>query len=138
MRKVKEMAGSITMWGPMVWQGLHDMSAFYITERHECFMDLLLIIPSVLPCAICRMNARGHMRPFLKILHSRCSVVDYMDVIISLHNEVSLDKYDVDEAVVYPAIPQTLEVLSSSTERLLEMIRNHSRCRKIADISQFT
>ena len=129
IEKAKKMARSISSWGPMVWQGLHDMSAFYVPRNHTYFRDLILTIPYVLPCIICRMNARRHIRPVADELISECTVIQYMNVVISLHNQVSLDKYATDDAIIYPSLPLMWELSPPSTKKLLEIINHHSRCR---------
>lgn len=117
-------------WGPIMWQALHDLSAFYSARTASCLRTLLRhLLPAVLPCAKCRRHVADHLYALRETFARAKTRVAFVDAVIQLHNCASRAIKGPGRAMIYPPLAESraLSGPKASTEELLVLLRNHGR-----------
>jgi len=113
-------------WGPAYWQALHDLSCFYSPDRHTEAIDIIRLLPVVLPCRKCRIHVRQNLISLRSTIDSVRSRTDYVNLVISLHNRVSLQVVEVSDVLLHPFL-QFRRGTESSVSMCLKWVGEMSR-----------
>ena len=127
-QKAKRKASKLSGWGPVFWQGLHDLSALTRLEQNSrrSFTAVLVLLPAILPCINCRNHIRNHITSdeFHLRLFSATTRLDYVNYVIDLHNFVTQSKYSATVCKLYVHID-----VQCCRKIALNYVQDHGRSR---------
>lgn len=123
-KEAERYSGNMDLWGPAVWQALHNISIFFEPQLFENFRYGFLCLAYVLPCVICRLHVKRHILIKRELLHTK---TDFINFVINLHNTVTKSKYDRSIAIIYPQL--SASVFTNDTLVLENLVANHGRSK---------
>lgn len=88
-RLARYLSRSSKNWGPWVWMMLHVCSCFYTPEERSQSMEMLELLPYVLPCRPCRVHVRENLVTSAAARASAWTRREFVNYVIMLHNTVS-------------------------------------------------
>lgn len=112
-------------WGRVYWQGLHDVSALYVSRNASAGLCFIKLLPCVLPCQTCRRHIPDKLRDTLDIREAAAASGSrrrWMNYVIIVHNRVTRDVKDIGAGVEYPLLLKE----PRSTAAALRLVRNHA------------
>ena len=112
------------MWGPIFWQGLHNISALYTHRTRESMLTMWSMLPYVLPCRPCRIHVLKNLSDTKNQRLATRSRMEAVNYVITLHNLVTSQVHRDDPEIIiyYPMLTE-----EPSIEDALTFVKNHSR-----------
>lgn len=86
-------------WGPSIWRTIHSFAAMYSPSRADEFIHFLYdVIPSLLPCTLCRENFKTKLTilPPHRYLGSNHDLFFWTYMIHDIANRDITEKYNHD------------------------------------------
>ena len=126
-KKAARFSNRMELWGPALWQALHNISIFYDRALFRFFRRVFEWLAFVLPCAICRIHVGRHIKMDKSALLTK---QDFMNFVINLHNTVTISKYEPSVGIIYPRIkigPLFIEEISF----LEKLVAEHGRSKRM-------
>jgi hypothetical protein len=115
------------VWGPIIWQALHNLSAFFefsdMTVKRLCAMFETL--PYILPCSRCRLNLCSIIQDTIASLKQSSRRLEFINHVIYLHNAITIDLKPFKSRKIYRTI--SCKSGDISFARAIKLIQGHGR-----------
>jgi hypothetical protein len=115
------------LWGPIFWQALHNLSAFFDPQRNrKKMLEMFVLLPFVLPCRTCRIHAHESVRRMRNVLVAARTRGEFVNAVVELHNFITHRIKPVNVRRIYK-MPWKKGVHPFTVKIALSLLRNHGR-----------